>query len=424
MRIERFQIQGFKSIRELAVEGLADINVFFGMNDVGKSNMFQALELWHWLLSNAQSPTQTFTADQIKEMQHRFGASLFQLGGRNAIHIAVDLSLGRAYMFAQPVDQHVAAQVEAHFDYLQRDELWLTVQIDLTHAAGGIVSCSIRKYWDGDTGFDLHPRDLAAFLTHFHIIKANRRLKVENRQDEFQSSPITDRNLKQALFYAYLSSDIEQKKRLNAIKRVLAEPPYSLGELDIALDPATDRIDIGFVRPDGRLPIENLGSGAQQLILVLGQIFLNDYPIIAVEEPEMNLSPQHQEHLMATLRTLMEDPAVKLQQLFVATHSPYLEFTDNFYDVTFDLTSGTQVQAATAEKYGKHFAITPAGPESGARLNSLNQVKLYEGVIQDLGLQRGDLVIFVRNEAGRWELRAANEVAQELQAVTNGNARP
>jgi len=30
-------------------------------------------------------------------------------------------------------------------------------------------------------------------------------------------------------------------------------------------------------------------------MLVLGQIFLNDYPIIAVEEPEMNLAPQYQE---------------------------------------------------------------------------------------------------------------------------------
>ncbi|MCL4858793.1 MAG: AAA family ATPase [Caldilineaceae bacterium] len=413
MRIERFQIQGFKSIRELAVEGLADINVFFGMNNVGKSNMFQALELWHWVILAGKSQTQHGTHPITYEVTSeslatRFGSSLSRLGSPEPILVRVDLS-----------------GVDSETRLIEKNQR-LTVEVTVRQTATAI-RCEVKnivRQKNDELDRRISISQLVASLPRFHIVHAARRLQVEQRTAQTPAETINDANLKQALFYAYLSSDIEQKKRLNAIKRVLAEPPYSLGELDIALDPATDRIEIGFVRPDGRLPIENLGSGAQQLILVLGQIFLNDYPIIAVEEPETNLSPQHQEHLMATLRTLMEDPAVKLQQLFVATHSPYLEFTDNFYDVTFDLTSGTQVQAATAEKYGKHFAITPAGPESGARLNSLNQVKLYEGVIQDLGLQRGDLVIFVRNEAGRWELRAANEVAQELQAVTNGNARP
>jgi hypothetical protein len=138
----------------------------------------------------------------------------------------------------------------------------------------------------------------------------------------------------------------------------------------------------------------------------------------------MNLSPQYQEQLMATLRKLMQDPAVKLQQLFISTHSPYLEFTDNFYDVTYDPISGTQVKRATSEEHRQHFDITPTGPDTGARLNSLNQVKLYEGVIKDLDLARGDLVIFVKNEDGGWELRSGSRLAKELQAVTNGNNIP
>ncbi len=36
MKIERFRIQGFKSITDVTVEGLSDINVFYGLNDVGK----------------------------------------------------------------------------------------------------------------------------------------------------------------------------------------------------------------------------------------------------------------------------------------------------------------------------------------------------------------------------------------------------
>jgi hypothetical protein len=33
------------------------------------------------------------------------------------------------------------------------------------------------------------------------------------------------------------------------------------------------------------------------------------------------------------------------------------------------------------------------------------------------------MVVFVRNEAGRWELRKAEEIAQELQPITANNGK-
>ena len=411
MRIERFQIQGFKSIADLTVTGLSEINVFFGLNNVGKSNIFQALELWHWLLLHSSTVKRTGVNPTkyeipLHQLEQHFGSLLVRLGYKNRMHFTVELSSLQAHSANQQPSKRLSTNVT------------LRIASDVAH-------CEIELH-EGATTDTLDPSVnlLERWLPHlppFHVVHAGRRLQTEFREKKELPDVISDHNFKQALFYAYLSSDLEQKKRLNAIKRILAEPPFALGELDIALDPATDRIDIGFVRPDGRLPIENLGSGTQQLMLVLGQIFLNDYPIIAVEEPEMNLAPQYQEYLLAALRKLMQEPAVKLQQLFIATHSPYFEFTENFYDVTFDPMAGTCVSHATSERYTQHFAITPAGQATGARVNSLNQVQLYPGLIQDLGLQRGDLVIFARNPAGRWEIRPAQEIAQELQTITNNN---
>ena len=147
------------------------------------------------------------------------------------------------------------------------------------------------------------------FVPLLHTIQAYRRLGIERQGPGNGTIAVSHDNLKKALFYAYLSSDPRQKRRLEAIRRILADPPFEFGLLDVALDPETDAIDIGFVRPNGRLSIENLGSGFQQLLLVLGQVFLNDSPIIALEEPEMNLSPQNQQHLLGALRRLMQDPA-------------------------------------------------------------------------------------------------------------------
>jgi len=418
MRIERFHIQGFKSLVDVTVDGLAEINVFFGLNDVGKSNIFQALKLWHWALSTMSSPNDEVPYENLR--QH-FGQLVFHVHGKEIIQLTVDIVLFRSKVSNLNRGQKLVSQVLSKFDSLDASELHVSSTVVL-EKQNDKIQLRANQSWEGGGNFGLHPGDLAKVLQQFHIIGATRRFVTEQRADK-PLGFVTEQNIKKALFYAYLSSDLRQKQRLAAIREILAEPPFALGELDVALDPATDEIDIGFVRSEGRLPLENLGSGAQQLLLILGQVFLNDASIVVLEEPEMNLSPQYQESLMLALRTLMQDPAVQLEQLFISTHSPYLEFAENFYDVTMDADGATHIARATASDHASHFAVTPVGPENGARLNSLNQVTLYDRLIEDLGLQRGDLVIFAPNEQGRWEVRSGKEVAEDLEKLAASNGR-
>jgi hypothetical protein len=429
MRIERFHIQGFKSIADIEVEGLSDINVFYGLNDVGKSNIFQALALWsRWPTERAEM--------QLERLEREFGPSLFRLGGNNEIRLVVDIILDKPDFpdwkavrivsnepHASGADIYGFSSLEidsepsSPLDSL--DKLRIVSEVEIALRQSDLVQYRTKNRTDPN----ISPRRKSlslSFLPSFHIIQATRRFQVEQKGKGNDLGSVSDHNLKQALFYAYLSPDPPQKRRLAAIRRILAEPPFSLGELDVALDPATDRIDIGFVRPEGRLPLENLGSGSQQLLMVLGQIFLNDYPIIAIEEPEMNLSPQYQQHLLVALRKLMQDPDVKLSQLFISTHSPYFEFEESFFDVTLDEQGATQVTRLPIEKRDRYFPDTRVGPEMGSRLNSLNQITLYDGVIKDLGLQRGDLVLFTKNEAGRWEIKSETEIVQELEIASDG----
>jgi hypothetical protein len=419
MRIERFHIQGFKSIADVEVEGLSDINVFYGLNDVGKSNIFQALALWRWALggpSKAQSeqPEREFDLElrhrrpriipiaEWKQFGEEFGSPLLRLGGNNRIWLKVEVILDQRYILEQgALIEAAGKEIASRFDSLSPAKMRIVSEVEVgllplpTEAQRKVQQYrNVHRGYIGELQFDISAGDLSSILPGFHIIQATRRFQVEQKGKGNDLGSVSDHNLKQALFYAYLSPDPPQKRRLAAIRRILAGPPFSLGELDVALDPATDRIDIGFVRPEGRLPLENLGSGSQQLLMVLGQIFLNDYPIIAIEEPEMNLSPQYQQHLLVALRKLMQDPDVKLSQLFISTHSPYFEFEESFFDVTLDEQGATQVTRLPIEKRDRYFPDTRVGPEMGSRLNSLNQITLYDGVIKDLGLQRGDLVLF------------------------------
>ena len=52
MRIEAFTIRNYRSIQELEIENLNPVNVFFGKNNVGKSNILRGLHLAFFCLKN------------------------------------------------------------------------------------------------------------------------------------------------------------------------------------------------------------------------------------------------------------------------------------------------------------------------------------------------------------------------------------
>jgi len=135
----------------------------------------------------------------------------------------------------------------------------------------------------------------------------------------------------------------------------------------------------------------------------------------------MNLSPQYQQYLLMALRQLMQDPAIKLRQLFISTHSPYFEFAETFFDITMNAKGQTQVSRLPIEKRSRYFPDAQVGEQSGGRINSFNQVELYDEMMKDLNLQRGDLVMFIRNKAGRWEVRPEKEIVKEVEIVFNGD---
>lgn len=51
------------------------------------------------------------------------------------------------------------------------------------------------------------------------------------------------------------------------------------------------------------------------------------------------------------------------------------------------------------------------------RIDEDGKVTLYVELIEDMRLETGDFVVFVRNDAGRWEVRRADEVAQKMKAA-------
>lgn len=68
-----------------------------------------------------------------------------------------------------------------------------------------------------------------------------------------------------------------------------------------------------------------------------------------------------------------------------------------------------------------------AGPElehTGQRLNSLGQVRLSQEIRAELGLKPGDLVVFMKNEAGWWEIWTEEAVLEAWVEIIIANLNP
>lgn len=71
------------------------------------------------------------------------------------------------------------------------------------------------------------------------------------------------------------------------------------------------------------------------------------------------------------------------------------------------------------QKVFKYFSRKPNPwpPENSTRLDKQGQVGLYYGLIEEMGLKPGDMLMFVRNEAGRWEIWREEEIIEKIKTV-------
>ena len=80
-----------------------------------------------------------------------------------------------------------------------------------------------------------------------------------------------------------------------------------------------------------RIPIENFGTGIQQILYLLTKIAEKNPRIVLIEELELNLSPKYQLMILQHfLLKYIELPEKRLKQLFFTTHAPNLCFRDDF----------------------------------------------------------------------------------------------
>ena len=177
---------------------------------------------------------------------------------------------------------------------------------------------------------------LDKFTDQVRVIPASRYLSEElfSKTDAILSSG----SYKNWLHKMSLSRDRYQT--FKRVKNWLSSNTFKIGEISFAME--DDRLEL-MVEDDCeyRMRVDHKGSGIQQIIVLLGFIAESNAAIIAVEEPELNLSFSNQDLIVNILRELVDDPNELPHQIVLTSHSDHIGSRDDLHRFHVEKINGT-----------------------------------------------------------------------------------
>lgn len=402
MQLLEFEVHGFKSLYDCKLTDLQSINVFHGENNVGKSNLLEAMELFFRILSlfdeQGVSSPHGFSGSAF---QTRFGLveDIFSWDGARTITL-------RGRMLLSDLDFH-----QVHLKRYAHRISQLEIVLQIAQRMDGVeVRLTELETQEGTVlskkdGYKRQPAEalIREFLSKFgfYRIRFDRRLTTESaptgaRPDKIAPLDPSGSNLKERLFWASVSDDpLERKAFRQVLRPMFANPPLSLGTLQPVARPGAP-FDLQLETADRSIPIDQLGSGIQQLALLGGMIALSQCWIVAIEEPEINLSWPTQKKLKGILSNMVADTDVAPSQFFISSHSPLFEFHENFFKV--EMVDGrTVVTPAPNKEREKLFDVFTVPEGRGTMIRSGNAVVLPDYVLKTLKVSQGDAIYFHRD---------------------------
>lgn len=411
MWIKQIRVRGYKSLADVTLSELGAINVFHGQNDTGKSNLLEALDLLAQLfplcLTKGGGRTYLDDADLFP-----YTRNVFRFQNSSPRNITWDVQL-----YLEDPDKVVEFQLRlSEIGPREIEELGKALALELT--------------WVSDVPDEKILDQLAKAEAGFHLINARRYFQQEITgplNSPFtlgRHSLVTSANLKRTLVGAFNSLDQEERDRFERLTQLL-ENHFGLSGFTAGQSKPNQRGEVEYVlgfrvfNVREVVPIEQRGSGVQQIVLMLAQILFNPARIVGIEEPEMNLSPEWQVRLMDVFRDLVQPGPGGLDQIFITSHSlVFKPDSAHYFDVDYQ-NQATVVMPRPLDERQKYFKLLgltqEVGEDLGPYLNAQGQITLPQRVIEDLGLHPYEPVFFVR-EGEYWRLRTKEEILQLMEA--------
>lgn len=446
MRLQRFEVSGYKNFRQAVVlDQLGAINVIHGENNVGKSNLLQAIDVFFALLEAfPRSPTAMSYTTRFEPIRwdqealfHRVvdhpPAMLFNLESPHPITMAGTLlldpdALATAKVYGgevQAATLEIELQIERDFSVryevltlrlLDQGGNW-SVSEELTHHRWAILLESVLVPFSLEK--DIQPR--------YVLIGTDRRTRSDRHSSEGEpAAPVNSRSeglipdsLLLALYDAKESIEPLRYRRWELFVEVMREfeDIVGKGQLVATYDRRMNKANLALQTDKARIPVDVQGSGVQQLVALLARLLRNDATIVAIEEPELNLRFDLQCRVRDVLAQIVASPAGPAQ-IFLTSHSPAFESGECFYAMRAT-DHGPVVERRKVEEAPLFTTHLLEGHPPGSRaplsyVSSEGLVQLPESIRKELGLEHGGGVVILKRDQAPYVEFLTNEQFLDL----------
>lgn len=289
----KLTIDNYRGIRHAEIDGLTQVNIFFGKNNCGKSSVLEAV----FLLCGQSNPMITFTANRFR------GLRLFTKQGiemefygclpENVINIKADGQMPRQLTIEMFEENNLNVDIK---DKREKPIAALEKDYGVRH--------SFR-------------------INDFPItFRAEMRL---NPDDDEQAKANTDERYKERIYCKYLSSRHQNDTEFTSYDKVVEhKAEASFFEVlriveprlvDLASNGKLLMADVGYNR---RIPVKSLGDGFCKILSIILSIYECENGVLIIDEIENGLHHSVIEKCWNVFLKMAKENNVKL---FISTHS-------------------------------------------------------------------------------------------------------
>jgi len=325
MRISSIKVEGFANFSQPVTVGpLKEINAFLGANNVGKSNLMRALELYFRLLAAGEEVNASINQglDRADEALREMLPQCFHWRTPRAITLEVEWYIATETLQAEGLEtthdtsrvvttlQLSPAPVGSTGGPQLRVSKWM---IGNTDAASGSVSVAVNIF----------ARQLRTMLGGAMGAQAQRQgppFRCLGADPQLFPQSVRD-----SLFDARHSMGRSLRRRWDLFEELAGslEEELGPGRWDTVFDRVTGHTGLVYAGADATFTPEMLGAGVQRFAGLVAELCLATEGWVCIPEPERNLSLPLQARLVQVARKVF-DAGVGPRQLFVTTHSPAL----------------------------------------------------------------------------------------------------
>jgi putative ATP-dependent endonuclease of OLD family len=329
--IEKVRIRGYRKFEDITVPASADLNIFVGDNQSGKSTILEAINMAMSGRVNGRS-----VAEELNPYWFNHGLVQAFFAARRAgeqrtlptISIEVFLKdedalqkLSGANHSDRPLRMCPGVELAIEPDQAYAEE----IEQHLNSATGILPVEYFKVMWRTFRGEALgaKPRELRVAVIDSRTVRSTNAVDYHVRQLLQERLPLAERA---AVSLAYRSVKEEMtQQHLAGVNKVLQdlEGPLDGHELSLAMDQSSRSAwDLSVVPHVSELPFRMAGLGQQVSIKLALAMDRNSSSarVVTIEEPENHLSHTSLNRLVSRMRNLRGEN----QQIFMSTHSSYV----------------------------------------------------------------------------------------------------